>query len=137
MVATEQRDFVPGGQPRSSQEAPLNVPHPAKPESEPPWFGEVMATLLERRELSDEQMRLVIHDMMRGSCGDAETAALLIGLRMKGESATELAAAAAVLREHMIRFETGCADVLDTCGIGGDGKGTFNISTAAALVAAG
>src|SRR6266849_486285 len=96
-----------------------------------------MAALLERRELSDEQMRLVIHDMMRGSCGDAETAALLIALRMKGESATELAAAATVLREHMIRFETGRADVLDTCGIGGDGTGTFNISTTAALLAAG
>ncbi len=93
--------------------------------------------LLERRELSDQQMRLVIHDLMGGCCGDAETAALLIALRMKGESAKELAAAAAVLRENMIRFETGRADVLDTCGIGGDGTGTFNISTAAAFVAAG
>jgi len=61
----------------------------------------------------------------------------LTALRMKGETAAELAAAAAVLREHMIRFETGREDVLDTCGIGGDGQGTFNISTAAALLAAG
>ncbi|HEV3119988.1 MAG TPA: anthranilate phosphoribosyltransferase, partial [Gemmataceae bacterium] len=49
----------------------------------------------------------------------------------------ELAAAAAVLRQHMIRLDTGRSDVLDTCGIGGDDKGTFNISTAAALLAAG
>ena len=56
---------------------------------------------------------------------------------MKGETAEELAAAAAVLREHMVRLETGRPDVLDTCGTGGDGCSTFNISTAAALVAAG
>ena len=56
---------------------------------------------------------------------------------MKGETAAELAAAAAVLREHMVLLETGRDDVLDTCGTGGDGSGTFNISTAAALVAAG
>lgn len=110
---------------------------PAKLESQPSWFAEAMATLLERRELSDRQMRLVIQDMMRGLCGEVETAAFLAALRMKGETASELAAAAAVLREHMIPFETGRSDVLDTCGIGGDGTGTFNISTAAALIAAG
>jgi anthranilate phosphoribosyltransferase len=108
-----------------------------KAESQPVWFAEVMVALLERRELSDQQVRGLIHDMMRGTCGDVETAALLTALRMKGETAGELAAAAGVLREQMIRLETGRADVLDTCGMGGDGTGTFNISTAAALIAAG
>jgi anthranilate phosphoribosyltransferase len=56
---------------------------------------------------------------------------------MKGETAVEIAAAAAVLRERMIRLETDRDDVLDTCGTGGDGAETFNISTAAAMVAAG
>jgi anthranilate phosphoribosyltransferase len=56
---------------------------------------------------------------------------------MKGETAEELAAAAGVLREQMVPLETGRDDVLDTCGMGGDGANTFNISTAAALVAAG
>jgi anthranilate phosphoribosyltransferase len=110
---------------------------PAKLEQQPPWFAEAMAALLEYRELSDCQMRLAIHDMMHGACGDVETATFLTALRMKGETAGELAAAATVLREHMVRFEGGRADVLDTCGIGGDEMRTFNISTAAALLAAG
>src|SRR5262245_49236322 len=55
---------------------------------------------------------------------------------MKGETAEELAAAAAVLREAMVKLPAARGGVLDTCGTGGDGTGTFNISTAAALVAA-
>lgn len=102
-----------------------------------PWFREVLSTLLEHRDLSAAQMREVMNDLMSGCCGDAETAALLVALRMKGESATEIAAAASSLREHMIPIETGRDFVLDTCGTGGDGTSTFNISTAAALVAAG
>src|SRR3989442_14256128 len=57
-------------------------------------------------------------------------------MRMKGETATELATAAGVVREHMVRWDPGRPVVLDTCGTGGDGTGTFNISTAAALVVA-
>src|SRR5207237_2537018 len=103
----------PSRSPRLSiRELPVNVSPPAKPESQLPWFAETLSALLAHRELSDAQMRGLMHDMMRGSCGDAETAALLTALRMKGETAGELAAAAAVLREHMIRFETGRADVL-------------------------
>jgi anthranilate phosphoribosyltransferase len=119
------------------EEAAVNNSPPAKPESQPQWFAETMAALLARRELSDQQMRLVIRDLMLGNCGDVETAAFLTALRMKGETAGELAAAAAVLREHMIRFEAGSPDVLDTCGMGGDETGTFNISTATAFLAAG
>jgi anthranilate phosphoribosyltransferase len=66
-----------------------------------------------------------------------ETTAFLVSLRWKGETAEELAAAAETLRGHMVRFDAGSDAVLDTCGTGGDGSGTFNISTAAALVAAG
>lgn len=81
-------------------------------------------------------MRAVMDDVVGGRCGEMETAALLVALRAKGETADELAAAATVLREHMVRLETGRDDVLDTCGTGGDSSGTFNISTATALVAA-
>jgi anthranilate phosphoribosyltransferase len=100
-------------------------------------FADCIAALLKRRDLNDAQMRGVMSEIVAGRWGEAETAALLVALRIKGESAEEIAAAAAVLREHMVRLETGRDDVLDTCGTGGDGTETFNISTAAALVAAG
>jgi anthranilate phosphoribosyltransferase len=98
---------------------------------------DVLAALVERRDLGADEMRAVIGALIAGRCGEAETAAVLVALRMKGETAAELAAAAAVLREHMVALETGRDDLLDTCGTGGDGSDTFNISTAAALVAAG
>ncbi len=105
-------------------------------ESPPQWFLETLSPMLAGRDLSEAQMRALMQEMILGRCGEVEAAALLIALRVKGESAAEIAAAAGVLREHMVRFETGKLDVLDTCGTGGDETGTFNISTATALVAA-
>lgn len=117
---------------------PLFSPGPSSSvnPAQPAWFVETLTTLLERRSLSQDAMRQLLDDVMAGRCGEAETAALLIALRMKGETAEEVAAAARVLRERMVRLDTGRSDVLDTCGMGGDGSGTFNISTAAALIAA-
>jgi anthranilate phosphoribosyltransferase len=103
---------------------------------QPRWFAEVLTSLLEHRHLSEAVMDQVMDDLVCGRCGEAETAALLVALRMKGETAEEIAAAAAVLRRHMVRLETGRPDTLDTCGTGGDASSTFNVSTAAALVAA-
>jgi anthranilate phosphoribosyltransferase len=102
----------------------------------PSWFAGTLAALIERRDLEAGTMRRIMEDWLAGCCGEAETAALLVALRMKGETAAELAEAAAVLREHMTPLDIGRDDVLDTCGTGGDGSGTFNISTAAAIVAA-
>jgi anthranilate phosphoribosyltransferase len=104
--------------------------------SNPPWFAEVLAALLQRQELSGAQMRAAMTSMVEGQCGDAEAAAFLIALRMKGETIGEIAAAARVLREHMVDWDPGPEPVLDTCGTGGDGSGTFNISTATAFVVA-
>jgi anthranilate phosphoribosyltransferase len=75
--------------------------------------------------------------MMAGRAAEDDSAAFLLGLRAKGETASEIACAARVLREHMLGWDSGRDDLLDTCGTGGDGAGTFNISTATALVAAG
>jgi len=98
--------------------------------------SDLLVDLVEGRDLSAAQMRGLMRVLVAGQLEEAETAALLTALRMKGESAEELAAAAAVLREHMVPLETGRDDVLDTCGTGGDASGTFNISTATAIVTA-
>ncbi|MCI0683436.1 MAG: anthranilate phosphoribosyltransferase [Gemmataceae bacterium] len=100
-------------------------------------LSELLNTLFARRELPAAALRGIIEEMIAGRCDEAEAAAFLIALRMKGETAGEIATAAQVLREHMVRWDPGRADVLDTCGTGGDGSGTFNISTATALVVAG
>ena len=89
------------------------------------------------RELAPETLRSLLHEMMAGRMRDPEIAALLVALRMKGETAGEIAVAAQVMRDHMIAWNPGRADVVDTCGTGGDGLATFNISTATAFVLAG
>ncbi len=99
-------------------------------------LAEFLSQLVEKQSLSAQAMTAAMRAVMAGQCAEAEIAAFLTALRMKGESAEEIAAAAGVLREHMTPINTGGRDVLDTCGTGGDGRCTFNISTAAALVAA-
>jgi anthranilate phosphoribosyltransferase len=74
--------------------------------------------------------------ILDGKAGDAQIAALLVALRMKGETAFELAGFARAMRKHMIVVDAG-DDVIDTAGTGGDSCGTFNVSTAAALIMAG
>ena len=86
---------------------------------------------LTMQEMADT-MRLI----MQGHCSDAEIALLLTALTAKGESVAEVAGAALAMRENMIRIRAPHESVIDTCGTGGDGSGTFNISTAAAIVAA-
>ena len=86
--------------------------------------------------LSMDEMSATIDAVMSGNSTDAEVAMLLTALRAKGETVEEIAGAAAALRRHMTPIRTSRRGVLDTCGTGGDGSGTFNISTAAALVAA-
>ncbi len=81
-------------------------------------------------------MSTTIDLVMQGRCADAEIALLLTSLKAKGETVAEVAGAAAALRKHMTPIRTQRTGVLDTCGTGGDGSGTFNISTAAALVTA-
>ncbi len=97
---------------------------------------EILSCLHDRQDLRDVQVEWMLEEIIGGRSDDETTAAFLLGLRDKGESALEIAAAAQVLRRHMIRWDPGRLDVLDTCGTGGDAKGTFNISTATAIVLA-
>ncbi|WP_366863884.1 anthranilate phosphoribosyltransferase, partial [Acidithiobacillus sp.] len=79
----------------------------------------------------------VMSDIMNGITTPIQTAALVTALRYKGETVTELAAAVQVMRSLSVKVDaTGLAHVVDTCGTGGDGMHTFNISTTAAFVAA-
>ncbi len=88
--------------------------------------------------LSEPQAREAFGTVMRGEATPAQVAALLVGLRVKGETADEVAGAADALRGAMVRLPADRPDLLvDTCGTGGGSVGTFNISTAAALLAAG
>jgi anthranilate phosphoribosyltransferase len=96
-----------------------------------------MPLLLERRDLQPGQIGEIVELLTEGVFDESEAVSWLTALRMKGESACEIAAAAAALRQKMIALHSGSSAVLDTCGTGGDGSGTFNISTAVALVVAG
>ncbi|NUQ62075.1 MAG: anthranilate phosphoribosyltransferase [Pirellulales bacterium] len=88
------------------------------------------------RDLSQEQMSEAIGAIMEGKCTDDEIARFLVALHKKGETVAEVAGAAVVMREKMTRIRTRHPEVIDVVGTGGDRSGTFNISTAAALVTA-
>ncbi len=90
----------------------------------------------ERRNLSHTEMAAVMRTIMTGEATPAQIGGFLIGLRMKGETVDEIAAAAAVMRELSTHVPVHGEHVVDTCGTGGDSMGTFNISTTAAFVAA-
>jgi len=92
--------------------------------------------LLERQDLAREEMEILFGRLMDGEVQDPMKAALLVALRMKGESPGEIAGAAAAMRRRVVPIPHGREQVVDTCGTGGDRRGTFNISTAAAFVAA-
>jgi anthranilate phosphoribosyltransferase len=87
-------------------------------------------------DLDGDQMRSVMRLIMTGQATPAQVGGFLVGLSMKGETVDEIAAAASVMRELATRVEVAGPHLVDTCGTGGDGASTFNISTASALVTA-
>jgi len=95
-----------------------------------------IAQLVAHQDLSEGDMEAVMREVMEGIATPAQIGALLIGLRMKGERVEEITGAARVMRRYATPVRTS-REVVDTCGTGGDMRGTFNISTAAALIAAG
>lgn len=95
-----------------------------------------IAAVIEHRDLAAGDMEAVMRLIMTGQATPAQIGGFLIGLRMKGETVDEIAAAASVMRELATHVEVGGPHLVDTCGTGGDSSGTFNISTASALVAA-
>ncbi len=88
-------------------------------------------------DLTASQAETVMSEIMAGECTSAQIAGLLVALRIKGETAQEIAGFAGAMRESCLRVRPEVADLVDTCGTGGDALDTFNVSTAAAFVAAG
>ena len=95
-----------------------------------------LASVVDGGSLTVDEARAAMGSVMDGEATPALLAALLVALRMRGETVDELAGFATAMRERVLRVEAPSGTV-DTCGTGGDGSGTFNISTAAALVVAG
>jgi anthranilate phosphoribosyltransferase len=93
-------------------------------------------SVIARQDLSVDDMTSVMQQIMTGECTPSQIGGFLVGLRMKGESVGEISAAAKVMRELSTRVEVDVDNLVDTCGTGGDSSGSFNISTASALVAA-
>ncbi len=98
---------------------------------------EIIALLCDGAHLTREQAARAMHLLMSGELSPAQTAALLIGLRMKGETAEEITGFAEIMRDFATRVPVTHRPLVDTCGTGGDGTGTFNISTTTAFVVAG
>ena len=98
---------------------------------------DALTRIIEHREIFHDEMLALMRQIMSGEMSPTLIAAILIGLRVKKESIGEIAAAAQVMREFSTKVEVGDqSHLLDTCGTGGDSAHTFNISTAAAFVAA-
>jgi anthranilate phosphoribosyltransferase len=95
-----------------------------------------LGRLLDGHGLSREEARSVMEEVMRGEATPAQIGGFLVALRLKGETADEIAGCAEAMRAHVLAVTPKRSDLVDTAGTGGDGAGTFNISTAAALVAA-
>src|SRR6266446_5392459 len=105
--------------------------------SAPDEFGPLLKRAVEGAILTPSEAETAFAAIVSGSVSPGRLAAFLVALRMRGETAGEIAALARALRSRAVPVPSRRRDLLDTCGTGGDGAGTFNVSTVAALVAAG
>lgn len=97
---------------------------------------QAIARAIEAQNLSADEMNQVMQQIMTGETTDAQIAAFLVALRLKGETVDEIVGAARVMRQLSTRVEVSAEHLVDTCGTGGDGSSLFNVSTASAIVAA-
>src|SRR5690625_3444277 len=97
---------------------------------------DAIAHLLERRDLSRAEMRTVFSTVMSGGATDTQIGALLVALRMKGETVDEIAGAVELMRELALPVNVSGEHLVDIVGTGGDGSSLFNVSTASSFVVA-
>lgn len=100
-----------------------------------PWPA-ILSQLLAGRSLDEDQAAAAMTEIMEGAATPAQVAGFVVALRAKGEAVDEVVGLVSTMRAFSTRVKVG-GDLLDTCGTGGDRSGTFNVSTAAALVCAG
>ena len=98
---------------------------------------EALVTAISGQDVESEVLEGAFSDIMAGDATPAQMAALLVALRMKGESVDEIVAAARALRAAAVPLPSARPETVDTCGTGGSGRGSFSISTTAAFVVAG
>lgn len=99
-------------------------------------FNKYLEKVVSRKDLSLNEMEEAMAMVMEGRTTESQLAGFLIGLRMKGETIAEITGAAEVMRSKAAAVKTEARDLIDSCGTGGDGKGTFNISTTTAIIMA-
>ena len=100
-------------------------------------FKEYLKKIISRENLTQQEMSDMLMEIFSGDITDAQIGAMMGALSTKGETYEELAGAAIAMRRKAVRIETSAATIVDTCGTGGDGAKTFNISTTTAFVVAG
>ncbi|MCU0821985.1 MAG: bifunctional anthranilate synthase component II/anthranilate phosphoribosyltransferase [Spirochaetes bacterium] len=98
---------------------------------------EAIRSIIDKKDLSGDKAAQVMNEIMDGIATEAQIASFITALRLKGETVDEITACATVMREKSIKISPQAADLVDTCGTGGDESGSINISTAAAIVSAG
>src|SRR5512136_1734523 len=98
---------------------------------------EALAKVVQAIDLQETEMTETMTEIMEGKATPAQIGAFITALRMKGETVAEVTGAARVMRQRATRIDARSSVVVDTCGTGGDGRGTFNISTTVAFVVAG
>jgi anthranilate phosphoribosyltransferase len=99
-------------------------------------IADAIRQVVDGHHLDRQTMYSVFGEVMDGRATDAQKSALLIALRMKGETAEEITGAALAMRDRVTPLPIDAVNLVDTCGTGGDNRGTFNVSTIAAIVAA-
>lgn len=100
-------------------------------------FSEALSRMIQRQDLSESQMAEMMNFVLTGQATEAQIGAMMAALATKGETFEELAGAARAMRRNARRIQATTSPVVDTCGTGGDGAHTFNISTTTAFVVAG
>lgn len=100
-------------------------------------FKENLNKIIRKKDLNETEMSYMINEIFSGSITDAQVGAFMAALATKGETALEVAGAARAMRNKAVRIQVSASNVVDTCGTGGDGAKTFNISTTTAFIVAG